>query len=435
VPLAEALPMLALDALLARRAPLLDSGAMRTWHGFARRHFGEALDALRPRVDDQAAYAAAAHAAIRAMFAAMAWDETADAEAEPAGRDGAVPLPLGLAADHAGGGGVEVEQAGRGAAPPAAAIVGARAAPYHAFTQAFDRVVDAGALLAEPERARLRAQLDASMREARARLAHLANRLQRQLQAERLSDWEFDREEGLLDAARLARVVADPTHALSFKQERLAPSRDTVVALLIDNSGSMRGWPVSLAAMAADLAAQALERSGVACEVLGFSTVGWKGGRSYKAWAAAGRPANPGRLCDLLHVVYKSAADSYRRARENFGVMLGEDLLRENVDGEALLWAASRLRARPEQRRLLLVISDGAPNDRTTLDANRDGLYLARHLREVVGAIEARGTIELSAIGIRHDVGAVYRRATTVDDAAALGPALLAQLGRSLRSR
>ncbi len=428
VPLAEALPSLALQSLLALDMPLLDSGAMRTWRQFACHRFGAALDALRPHVGDQARYAAAAHDAIAAMFTAMQWDDAAPA-VHP--RPVAGPSPGAVAPTDARDG-MPLEDAGRGTrAHPAMAVVAPR--PYHAFTQAFDEVVDAAALVSDVDRRRLREKLDRSMREAGAGLARLAHRLQRQLQAERLSTWQFDSEEGLLDAARLARIVADPTRPLSFKQERLAAARDTAVILLIDNSGSMRGRPVALAAMAADFAAAALERCGVACEVLGFTTNGWNGGRGLRAWAAAGRPADPGRLCDLRHVVYKSAAMPYRRARDNFGVMLGDDLLCENVDGEALLWAAARLHARPERRRLLLVISDGAPNDRSTLDANRDVLYLARHLRAVVAAIEAQRRIELSAIGIRHDVGGTYRRAVTVDDAAALGPALLAQLGRSLR--
>jgi len=430
VPLAEALPMLALDALLDRREALLGSGAMQMWHRFAHAHFSSELAALRDHLDDQAAFAAAAGDAIRAMFAAMEWDDAGRPEPDGDEAEG-LPATVGLAPDEAAGAGAaaEAEEAGRGTST---ATAGTAAAPYRAFSTQFDRIAEATDLASPEELADLRGKLDRSLGDARTATAKLANRLQRQLMALARTAWRFDLEEGMLDTTRLSRVVVEPGTPLSFKQEQEAFARDTVVSLLIDNSGSMRGRPILLAAMAADLAARALERCGVACEVLGFTTQSWRGGKSARAWASAGRPAGPGRLGDLLHVVYKSASTPYRQARLPLALMLRDDSLRENVDGEALLWAAARLRARPERRRLLLMISDGAPNERATLDANSDGLFLERHLRGVVQAIESQGRIELSAIGIRHRVDRIFRSAVVVEDEAGVGPALLSQLAASL---
>jgi cobaltochelatase CobT len=276
--------------------------------------------------------------------------------------------------------------------------------------------------------AQLRYQLDSAVPDARGLLTRLANRLQRQLMAQQLRAWAFDLEEGLLDAARLDRVVVNPGSALTFKQERESEFKDTVVALLIDNSGSMRGRPIAIAATTADILAAALERCGVKSEVLGFTTRSWKGGRALGAWTAAGRPPRPGRLNELSHIVYKAADVPYRRARAGLGVMLKPGLLKENVDGEALLWAQARLQARPERRKILLVVSDGAPADQATLLANADEDYLDRHLRQVIAQIEAESHIELCAIGIRHDVTRYYRRAVKIDDATELGAKLVAQL-------
>jgi cobaltochelatase CobT len=427
VPLVEALPMVALDALLDHAEPLLDSGAMEMWHRFARARFGRALAALRPHLDDQAAYAAATGPVLDAIFDAMRWDRADPAAAPERRAAAAARLPVGTEiapGEDAGG----EEDAGRGEAPGGGADA---AAGYHRFSTAFDRIVPASALATPEELAALRRRLDASVAVTRAAAARLAHRLQRQLQAERLSAWSFDQEEGMLDTSRLDRVVTDPGAALSFKRERVAAERDTVVTLLIDNSGSMRGRPIALAAMGADLAARALERCGIALEVLGFTTAGWKGGETARRWAEAGRPPHPGRICDLLHIVYKSADQPYRQAREPMALMLRDGLLRENVDGEALLWAAGRLRARPERRRLLLVVSDGAPSDRATLDAN-DPRYLERHLREVARLLPAR-RIEVSAIGIGHPVDRVFPDAVVVAGPEGLAPALLSQLGRRLR--
>ncbi len=430
VPLSEALPALALEAL-TDGGLLIDNGAMATWRLFARRHFAAELAALAPLLPDQRRYAAAALAAVAAMTRAMQWNASKPSdppEARAAGGE--------TAAENATG---TVSAAASTDAPPTDA--GAATAPspvrpdsagYRAYTTEHDREVAAESLATPADLRDLRALLDLSVAAARAGTARLAHRLQRQLLAAQASSWKFDEDEGLLDAGRLARVVVDPARPLAFKREHDAPARDTVVCLLIDNSGSMRGQPIALAALAADLAAAALERAGIACEVLGFTTAGWRGGDSAKRWAAAGAPPHPGRLCDLRHIVYKAAATPYRTARLGIAAMLRDGLLRENVDGEALLWAAARLRARPERRRLLLVISDGAPSDRATLDANGAG-YLDRHLRSVVAAIERQDRIELSAIGLRHDVRRLYRDAVVVERADQLGPALLSQLGRKLR--
>jgi cobaltochelatase CobT len=298
---------------------------------------------------------------------------------------------------------------------------------YRAFTTRHDEIVEAEELCDEEELTRLRAYLDQQMAPLQGVVTRLANRLQRRLMAQQARSWEFDQEEGLLDAARLARVIVSPAHSLSYKIEREMEFRDTVVSLLIDNSGSMRGRPISIAAISADILARTLERCGVATEILGFTTRAWKGGQSREAWLAEGRPPNPGRLNDLRHIVYKRADEPYRRARRNLGLMMREGLLKENIDGEALLWAHNRLMARPEERRILMVISDGAPVDDSTASAN-GGTYLEKHLRTVIGWIETRSSVELSAIGIGHDVTRYYARALTIMDAEQLGGAMTEQL-------
>lgn len=300
---------------------------------------------------------------------------------------------------------------------------------YKAFTTRFDEIVESSELCDDEELGRLRAYLDQQMGSLQTVVARLANRLQRRLLAQQARSWDFDQEEGLLDAARLARVVVSPGHSLSYKVERDTEFRDTVVSLLIDNSGSMRGRPIAIAAICADILARTLERCGVATEVLGFTTRGWKGGQSREAWLAAGRPPKPGRLNDLRHIVYKRADEPYRHARRHLGLMMREGLLKENIDGEALLWAHNRLVARPEERRILMVISDGAPVDDSTASAN-GGSYLERHLRQVIEWIERRSTVELLAIGIGHDVTRYYTRAVTIMDADQLAGAMVEQLAR-----
>jgi cobaltochelatase CobT len=300
---------------------------------------------------------------------------------------------------------------------------------YKAFTTRFDEIVESSELCDEEELSRLRAYLDQQMGGLSNVVTRLANRLQRRLMAQQARSWDFDQEEGLLDAARLARVVVTPGHSLSYKVERDTDFKDTVVSLLIDNSGSMRGRPIAIAAICADILARTLERCGVSTEILGFTTRGWKGGQSREAWLAAGRPPNPGRLNDLRHIIYKRADEPYRRARRNLGLMMREGLLKENIDGEALLWAHNRLIARPEERRILMVISDGAPVDDSTASAN-GGTYLERHLRQVIDWIEKRSTVELIAIGIGHDVTRYYERAVTIMDAEQLAGAMVEQLAK-----
>lgn len=298
---------------------------------------------------------------------------------------------------------------------------------YHAYTRAFDEEVEASELCDEDELSRLRGQLDQQLQNLHAIVSKLANRLQRRLLAQQTRAWEFDLEEGMLDTARLSRVITDPLLALTYKRERDTEFRDTVVTLLIDNSGSMRGRPITVAALCGDILARTLERCAVKVEVLGFTTRAWKGGQSREAWAQAGKPANPGRLNDLRHIIYKAADTPWRRARKSLGLMLREGLLKENIDGEALLWAYRRLVKRPEHRRILMVISDGAPVDDSTLSVNA-GNYLERHLRDVIRQIEAQGAVELVAIGIGHDVTRYYRRAVTIVDAEDLGGTMMHQL-------
>ena len=300
-------------------------------------------------------------------------------------------------------------------------------AVYRAYTRLYDEEVDAEDLCDADELSRLRQQLDQQLQHLQGVISKLANRLQRRLLAQQTRAWEFDLDEGILDAGRLSRVVVNPMLALSYKRELDMEFRDTVVTLLIDNSGSMRGRPITLAAMCGDILARTLERCAVKVEVLGFTTRAWKGGQSRERWVQEGKPRNPGRLNDLRHIIYKAADSPWRRARKNLGLMLREGLLKENIDGEALLWAYRRLLVRPEHRRILMVISDGAPVDDSTLSVN-PGNYLEKHLREVIRDIEARDQVELIAIGIGHDVTRYYRRAVTIVDAEELGGTMMKKL-------
>ena len=298
---------------------------------------------------------------------------------------------------------------------------------YTSFTTRFDEEIAAGELCDQEELERLRVYLDSQLTGMQGVVTRLANRLQRRLMAQQNRSWDFDQEEGLLDAARLARVVMSPGHSLSYKVERDIAFKDTVVTLLIDNSGSMRGRPISIAAISADILARTLERCGVKTEILGFTTRAWKGGQAREAWLADGKPAEPGRLNDLRHILYKQADEPWRRARRNLGLMMREGLLKENIDGEALLWAHSRLLARREDRRILMVISDGAPVDDSTLSVNSAG-YLEAHLRKVIEWIESKSPVQLVAIGIGHDVTRYYKRAVTIMDAEQLGGTIIEQL-------
>jgi cobaltochelatase CobT len=302
-----------------------------------------------------------------------------------------------------------------------------RGPDYRPYTVRFDETVPAEELCEADELDRLRGYLDKQLSHLQGVVARLANRLQRRLMAQQNRAWDFDLEEGQLDAARLSRIITDPLHPLTFKSEKDTNFRDTVVTLLMDNSGSMRGRPITVAATCADILARTLERCGVKVEILGFTTRAWKGGQSRENWLAAGKPANPGRLNDLRHIIYKSADAPWRRARKNLGLMMREGLLKENIDGEALDWAHRRLLARSEQRKILMMISDGAPVDDSTLSVN-PGNYLERHLRWVIEDIETRSPVELIAIGIGHDVTRYYRRAVTIVDAEELGGAMTDKL-------
>ena len=298
---------------------------------------------------------------------------------------------------------------------------------YQIFTDKFDEVIEASELCDPEELDRLRGLLDKHLESLTSVIAKLANRLQRKLMAYQNRSWDFDLEEGVLDAGKLHRVVTQPLSALSFKQEQDTKFRDTIVTLLLDNSGSMRGRPITIAAVTADILARTLERCGVKVEILGFTTKAWKGGQSREEWQLAGKPDKPGRLNDLRHIIYKAGDIPYRRARRSLGLMLREGILKENIDGEALLWAHNRLLARHEDRQILMVISDGAPVDDSSLSAN-SGNYLEKHLRQVISTIQERSPVELLAIGIGHDVTRYYERAVTITDAEQLGGAVMTQL-------
>lgn len=311
--------------------------------------------------------------------------------------------------------------------PPVAAPHSDADPNYKAFTTQFDEEITAEELADQAELERLRAYLDQQLEPLKGAVSRLANKLQRRLQAQQNRSWEFDKEEGILDAGRLARVVANPTTPLSFKWEKDTEFRDTVVTLLLDNSGSMRGRPISIAAICADVLARTLERCAVKVEILGFTTRAWKGGQSREQWLADGRSQSPGRLNDLRHIIYKSADAPWRRVKDNLGLMMKEGLLKENIDGEALEWAHRRMMARREQRKILMVISDGAPVDDSTLSVNAAN-YLEKHLRDVIEMVEKRKAVELLAIGIGHDVTRYYERAVTITDVEQLAGAMTEQL-------
>jgi cobaltochelatase CobT len=464
VPLATAVALIARERLSGDAPPKAALPGLKLVSSWIEEKAGAELDALSMTLDDQAAFAKLSRRLLEDLDLAAAEepvdeepDEGGDeAEGEEGGSEDAAEQ-----GDEGTPGGGDVEMRGEEVEDQAAeqgstdemevgdeeasagddlsesifASPGRRnwdlspSTDYKAFTTRFDEIVEAVELCDEEELGRLRAYLDQQMGGLQNVVTRLANRLQRRLLAQQARSWDFDQEEGLLDAARLARVVVNPRHALSFKIERDTEFKDTVVSLLIDNSGSMRGRPIAIAAICGDILARTLERCGVLTEILGFTTRGWKGGQSREAWLAAGRPPNPGRLNDLRHIIYKRADEPYRHARRHLGLMMREGLLKENIDGEALLWAHNRLIARPEERRILMVISDGAPVDDSTASAN-GGSYLERHLRQVIDWIEKRSPVELIAIGIGHDVTRYYGRAVTIMDADQLAGAMVEQLAR-----
>ncbi len=446
----DALRLLGFDALIAP-VPSEAEPALSVWGEFCDEHRVQIAN-LASHLHDQAAFAK--HA--KALLQAMNWLAPADAnddEAAPenddedtenaphTGDEGENPPPeiatgegdeqVGPTAAEGGLSEAETdenlggsEEAGRGerrsfAAQPADL--------YKNFTNAYDSIADASDLCDPSELSRLRALLDQRLSHLQGLIGRLAHRLQRHLMAQQQRAWEFDVEEGYLDVQRLPQIVINPLMPLSFKREQSMKFRDTVVTLLIDNSGSMRGWPISVAAMTSDILARTLERCGVAVEVLGFTTKAWKGGESREAWLRAGKPLLPGRLNDLLHIIYKSADQPWRRTRKNLGLMLQEGLLKQNIDGEALSWAYQRLLARPEQRRILMVISDGAPVDDATLAVN-PAHFLDAHLRQVIGEIEKRGLVQLAAVGIGHEVGSYYQRAVTIHEPEQFSVTLMMEL-------
>nr|WP_294170473.1 cobaltochelatase subunit CobT [uncultured Sphingomonas sp.] len=461
VPLATALGLLARERLTDAPPPRAAEPGLALVREWIEERAGADLDALTLALDDQSAFAALARKLLEDLELATAEDPSEEApdeggdedEGDDSGQDesdeeqddqspsaGEMEMRAeqtedggedrDISADDLDGDEGQPGDEGDEAAQPRPNRRPGEpelAGDYQAFTTRFDEVVEAHDLCDEEELGRLRAYLDGQMGQLTGVVTRLANRLQRRLMAQQARSWDFDQEEGLLDAARLARVVVSPGHSLSYKVERDTEFKDTVVSLLIDNSGSMRGRPISIAAMSADILARTLERCGVATEILGFTTRAWKGGQSREAWLGEGRAPNPGRLNDLRHIVYKRADEPYRHARRNLGLMMREGLLKENIDGEALLWAHGRLIARPEERRILMVISDGAPVDDSTASAN-GGAYLERHLRQVIGWIQGRSPVELAAIGIGHDVTRYYARAVTIMDAEQLGGALVDQL-------
>ncbi len=456
--MAEAVGLIVRQRLTGREPPEAARPLVEAWRGFIEERAAARIDALEEALRDQAAFARLARDMIAALVGAGAESgegetgadeanegaEEGEANAEedassaeeadaglPAGaeaEEGGTPQDASLTGEEAPAGEeADLAAAGLPHPPPASSAAAANDQPYKAFTTEFDEVAHAGELCDADELARLRALLDRQLAPLQGAVARLANRLQRRLMARQNRSWEFDLDEGLLDAARLSRVLTDPFQPLSFKAERETDFRDTIVTLLIDNSGSMRGRPITIAAISADILARTLERCGVKVEILGFTTSRWKGGKARRKWLEAGKPPAPGRLNDLRHIIYKPADTPWRRVRRNLGLMMREGLLKENIDGEALLWAHERLLARPEQRRILMVISDGAPVDDSTLSVN-SGNYLERHLRQVIEYIETRSPVELLAIGIGHDVTRYYRRAVTIIDAEELGSVMTGEL-------
>ena len=462
-PIEEALSLMVRERLTGMAPPAAAKKLVELWRPLIEDRAGRDLDKLEDLVEDQRQFGDAVHDLLDALE--MGDDRSHDSEEEEdegdedrrkqdSGEDGeaadsdemqrmsvedtqvsaddmpdaaaeAVDAPTADMADDTDMG--DAETPGEPQRPRHFGANEPRGPDYRAFTMKFDETIVAEELCEPEELDRLRGYLDKQLSHLQGVVARLANRLQRRLMAKQNRSWEFDLEEGQLDPARLSRVVVDPLHPLSFKAEKDTEFRDTVVTLLLDNSGSMRGRPITVAATCADILARTLERCGVKVEILGFTTRAWKGGQSREQWLTAGKPTNPGRLNDLRHIIYKAADAPWRRARKNLGLMMREGLLKENIDGEALDWAHKRLLGRSEQRKILMMISDGAPVDDSTLSVN-PGNYLERHLRWVIDEIETRSPVELIAIGIGHDVTRYYRRAVTIVDAEELGGAMTDKL-------
>ena len=461
-PLEEALALVVREKLTGRAVPKSGERMVELWRSWIEEKAGADLDGLADKLSDQQAFARV----VREMLASMDMAEelgddqesedteddqdnqpqgeeqseeggeddssgedtqTEDAEASDDEQEGAEAEATEATSEDLAEEEADAETPGEAKRKDNPFDSLSKDIDYKVYTTQFDETVGAEELCDEEELDRLRAFLDKQLANLSGVVGRLANRLQRRLMAQQNRSWDFDLEEGYLDPARLVRVVIDPMQPLSFKQERDTKFRDTVVTLVLDNSGSMRGRPITVAATCADILARTLERCGVSVEILGFTTRAWKGGQAREKWLKDGKPASPGRLNDLRHIIYKSADAPWRRARRNLGLMMREGLLKENIDGEALLWAHQRLIARPEQRKILMMISDGAPVDDSTLSVN-PGNHLERHLRAVIDVIETRSPVELLAIGIGHDVTRYYRRAVTIVDAEELAGAMTEQL-------
>ena len=464
-PLAVAAGYMVRELATGRKLPQAANHVLDLWRGFLEDSAGQDLEAVGDVLADQAAFARMARKVIADLgYADQLGDDpdepnNDDSEAEESENDPdaqnedrseqdeveddsettperaqdqqqdqtQTSVSQDDMADQEQGEEVEMPQADAPMEPPPPAPHSAADPNYTVFTTDYDEEIRAEDLAEPAELERLRAYLDQQLEPLKGAVARLANKLQRRLQAQQNRSWDFDREEGTLDAGRLARVVANPTMPLSFKIEKDTEFRDTCVTLLLDNSGSMRGRPISIAAICADVLARTLERCSVKVEILGFTTRAWKGGQSRERWLAEGRPQGPGRLNDLRHIIYKGADAPWRRVRANLGLMMKEGLLKENIDGEALEWAYKRAMARPEARKILMVISDGAPVDDSTLSVN-PAIYLEKHLRDVIAMVERKRAVELLAIGIGHDVTRYYSRAVTITDVEQLAGAMTEQL-------
>ena len=461
-PLDDALALMVRERILKAKPPRKAAPIVDAWRGWIDERAASLIDRLGENVEDQEAFGKLMREVLTALELAeelaQGSDDTAssddqdgnqeaEAQSEDQGKDkDRKPVAADEDSSETAGATEEAElteATGHGEmesdaddqqrvqAPPRRPNRSVLDAPdqfgYEVFARQFDEIIAAENLCDAEELERLRSFLDKQLTHLHVAVSRLANRMQRRLLAQQNRAWDFDMDEGILDTARLSRVMTDPFQPLSFKRERETTFRDTVVTLLLDNSGSMRGRPIMVAACCADILARTLERCGVKVEILGFTTRQWKGGQTREQWLAAGKPASPGRLNDLRHIIYKSADMPWRRARRHLGLMMREGLLKENIDGEALAWAHGRLIARSEQRRILMMISDGAPVDDSTLSVN-SGSYLERHLRQVIHEIETRSPVELIAIGIGHDVTRYYSRAVTITDAEELGGAMTEKL-------
>ena len=455
-PLVDVLGLMVRERLTGEPPPAIAQRAVNLWRPYVETKVGLDLDKLKAAIDDQRAYGKLTRAILTGLELADEYvdepegedetkedsqqdqnetdeqsesQETEDSTLETQEKDSSEAAEEDTVEMKAEPSEQDSQDTREGRRPqrPDLPFADVERWDYRVFTKQFDEEIAAEDLCDPEELARLRNFLDQQLAPVQGLVARLANKLQRLLMAQQNRTWDFDLEEGILDTARLSRIVIDPMHPLSFKMEREMDFRDTVVTLLLDNSGSMRGRPIMVAAMCADILSRTLERCAVKVEVLGFTTRAWKGGSSRERWLAEGKSAHPGRLNDLRHIVYKAADVPGRRTRKNLGLIMRDGLLKENIDGEALIWAHSRLMARPESRRILMVISDGAPVDDSTLSVNA-GNYLDKHLRQVIAEIEGKSSVELVAIGIGHDVTRYYKRAVTILDAEQLCGAMTDQL-------